>query len=66
LRAAVQHFRSPVPGRRFSARRCAVASRGEDIRHAINHAIAVDEAGDDPVRCWCPDRTGPETGWNWW
>ena len=33
---------------------------GEDILHAINHAITVDEVGDDPVR-WLvlgPDRAG--------
>lgn len=33
---------------------------GEDILHAINHAITIDEAGDDPVR-WLllgPDRAG--------
>ena len=33
---------------------------GEDILHAINHAIAVDEVGDDPVR-WLvlgPGRAG--------
>ena len=33
---------------------------GEDIRHAINHAITIDETGDDPVR-WLvpgPDRAG--------
>ena len=33
---------------------------GEDIRHGINHAITVDEVGDDPVR-WLvlgPDRAG--------
>ena len=32
----------------------------EDILHAINHAITVDEVGDDPVR-WLvlgPDRAG--------
>jgi hypothetical protein len=32
----------------------------EDIRHAIDHAITVDEVGDDPVR-WLvlgPDRAG--------
>jgi hypothetical protein len=23
---------------------------GEDILHAVNHAIIVDEVGDDPVR----------------
>jgi hypothetical protein len=34
--------------------------RGEDILHAINHAVTVDEVGDDPVR-WLvlgPDRAG--------
>jgi len=33
---------------------------GEDILHAVNHAIIVDEVGDDPVR-WLvlgPDRAG--------
>jgi len=33
---------------------------GEDILHAINHAITVDEVGEDPVR-WLvlgPDRAG--------
>jgi hypothetical protein len=38
----------------------------EDILHAINPAITVDEVGDDPVR-WLvlgPDRA--ETCWNWW
>jgi hypothetical protein len=33
---------------------------GEDILHAINHAITVDKVGDDPVR-WLvlgPDRAG--------
>jgi len=39
---------------------------GEDILHAINHAITVEEVGDDPVR-WLvpgPDRAGnlPGTG----
>ena len=37
-----------------------MASPGEDILHAINHAITVDEVGDDPVR-WLvlgPDRAG--------
>jgi hypothetical protein len=36
---------------------------GEDILHAINHAITIDEAGDDPVR-WLV--LGPATCWNWW
>ncbi len=34
--------------------------QGEDILHAINHAITVEEVGDDPVR-WLvlgPDRAG--------
>jgi hypothetical protein len=33
---------------------------GEDIRHAIDNAVAVEEVGDDPVR-WLvlgPDRAG--------
>jgi hypothetical protein len=33
---------------------------GEDILHAVNHAMTVDEVGDDPVR-WLvlgPDRAG--------
>ena len=33
---------------------------GEDILHAVNHAITVEEVGDDPVR-WLvlgPDRAG--------
>lgn len=33
---------------------------GQDILHAINHAITVDEVGEDPVR-WLvlgPDRAG--------
>ncbi len=33
---------------------------GEDIRHAIDNAVAVDEVADDPVR-WLvlgPDRAG--------
>jgi hypothetical protein len=33
---------------------------GEDMLHAIDHAITVDEVGDDPVR-WLllgPDRAG--------
>jgi hypothetical protein len=33
---------------------------GEDILHAINHAVTVDEVGDDPMR-WLvlgPDRAG--------
>jgi hypothetical protein len=33
---------------------------GEDVRHAIGNAVAVEEAGDDPVR-WLvpgPDRAG--------
>jgi hypothetical protein len=33
---------------------------GEDIRHAIGNAVAVEEVGDDPVR-WLvlgPDRAG--------
>jgi hypothetical protein len=39
---------------------------GEDILHAINHAITIDEAGDDPVRWLVLARTGPATCWNWW
>jgi len=37
-----------------------MAPRGEDILHAVNHAITVDEVGEDPVR-WLvlgPDRAG--------
>jgi len=39
---------------------------GEDIRHAIDNAVAVEEVGDDPVRGWCSDPTGPGTCSNWW
>lgn len=41
-----------------SARRHGVAD--EDIRHAIDHALAIEDAGDDPDR-WLvvgPDRAG--------
>jgi hypothetical protein len=39
---------------------------GEEILHAINHAITVDEMGDDPCAGWCSARIGLETCWNWW
>lgn len=38
---------------------------GEDIRHAIDNAVAVEEVGDDPVR-WLvlgPDRPGTCSSW---
>jgi hypothetical protein len=41
-----------------SARKHGVAD--EDIRHAIDHALAIEDAGEDPD-CWLvigPDRAG--------
>jgi hypothetical protein len=54
---AAWQFRSTILWWRFSARR---GIPGEDIRHAIDNAVAFEEVGDDPVR-WLvlgPDRAG--------
>ncbi len=49
-----------VQGRKLAHQLEDVSVAGEEILHAINHAITADEVGDDPVR-WLvlgPDRAG--------